>query len=359
MFPDYGIKFEEFRWAWTAKKETVINNIENCNSIEEIKHVLNDPKYSHIGWWPNNLWWIEVSQIIDEVIAWKQLINNIPTELREIIQEIYNKQMTSENWTQNQTNETENQVNTGQESQQSTEQQDTKKKKKTRDENYFDWQPHEFDIENMQEITIENSQYMDNLLETINEWNLEENLNNLWKRISDLYQKVTWEELELTDDQLYSINDAHEQDWVLWQLSKPEIARKVRILTETIKNDRVRRFLLEFGFCWTLENYNKVFEQLITSKNWIKINWNTYKMELTYDEESFSSPYCLSLIENWKSIANIKTRSEINLYDLDFYTIKKVFWWEKFMEIYNKIKNECFYDENGKTQIEQEIEKRR
>ena len=83
------------------------------------------------------------------------------------------------------------------------------------------------------------------------------------------------------------------------------IEKKVKTLNETIKDGKIRRFLLEAGFCWTLENYYKIFEKLITSKDWIKINWNVYRLTLTYSEEDFLA-HKLSLIKNWKSIANVK-----------------------------------------------------
>ena len=82
LFPDYGIRLDEFWWAWTAKMETVVNEIKNCNSIDEIKHALSDPKYSHIWRWPNNLWWIEISNIIDEVKTGRLSISFVPDEIR-------------------------------------------------------------------------------------------------------------------------------------------------------------------------------------------------------------------------------------------------------------------------------------
>jgi len=79
-FSEYKINPEELWWAWTAKKETVVNEIKNCSSINEIKHILNNPKYSHIGRWPDNKWWIEISAIIDEVVAWNKSITYIPAD---------------------------------------------------------------------------------------------------------------------------------------------------------------------------------------------------------------------------------------------------------------------------------------
>jgi hypothetical protein len=38
--------------------------------------------YSHISYWRNNLSWIEVSGIIDEVVAWNLNIKHIPRDIR-------------------------------------------------------------------------------------------------------------------------------------------------------------------------------------------------------------------------------------------------------------------------------------
>lgn len=74
-----------------TKKEDVINEINSAESIEEIKHILNDLKYSHIPRWPNNKWWIEISSIIDEAITWTLPITSIPEEIRQKILNIVNK----------------------------------------------------------------------------------------------------------------------------------------------------------------------------------------------------------------------------------------------------------------------------
>lgn len=73
---------KEFRRAWTAEKQTEINEIMLANSLKEIKHILNDPRYSHISRLPNNKWWIEISAMIDEVAVWKLDITFIPNEIR-------------------------------------------------------------------------------------------------------------------------------------------------------------------------------------------------------------------------------------------------------------------------------------
>lgn len=76
---------------WSAEKETEIDEINLANSIQEIKHILNNPKYSHISWIPNNKWWIEISAMIDEVVAWKLDISYIPIEIRQQVQKFINQ----------------------------------------------------------------------------------------------------------------------------------------------------------------------------------------------------------------------------------------------------------------------------
>lgn len=77
---------KEFWRTWTKKKKAEVKEIWKANSIEDIKHILNDPKYSHIPRWLDNKWWIEISTMIDEVIAWKTDIKNIPSEIRQQVQ---------------------------------------------------------------------------------------------------------------------------------------------------------------------------------------------------------------------------------------------------------------------------------
>ena len=88
---DNNLLSEEFWRAWTAKKETTINEILVSNSIEEIKYILRDPKYSHITRAPNNKWWIEIAAIIDNVMEWELEITTIPTEIRPRIEELMKK----------------------------------------------------------------------------------------------------------------------------------------------------------------------------------------------------------------------------------------------------------------------------
>ena len=82
---------DKLRRTWTAEKQDEIDEISVANSIEEIKHIINNPKYSHISRVPNNKWWIEISAIIDEVMVWRLEITFIPPEIRTKVQEFINK----------------------------------------------------------------------------------------------------------------------------------------------------------------------------------------------------------------------------------------------------------------------------
>lgn len=83
--------FSKFWRAGTAEKQTEIDEIMLANSIEEIKRVLNNPKYSHISRVPNNKWWIEISAIIDDVVSWKLDITFVPAEIRSQVQKFINQ----------------------------------------------------------------------------------------------------------------------------------------------------------------------------------------------------------------------------------------------------------------------------
>ncbi len=112
---------------------------------------------------------------------------------------------------------------------------------------YFNWKSHKFDVTEVQARW--NSEMMDNVLKEINEQNKSEKLSELRKTILEQYKQATWEEINLTDEQLLSILDAHEQDWKLWELTLWQLRQKVKVLDETITDPKVRRFLLEAGFC--------------------------------------------------------------------------------------------------------------
>ena len=103
---------------------------------------------------------------------------------------------------------------------------------------------------------------MDNYLSQI-----KENWEKLWTILTELREEInkeykkatnTDEDLNLTDEQLLSILDAHEQDWKLWELTLWQLKQKVKILDETITDPKVRRFLLEAGFCGKAESITQV-----------------------------------------------------------------------------------------------------
>lgn len=129
-------------------------------------------------------------------------------------------------------------------------------RKATLDYGYFDWKSHKFDITESQARS--NSSMMDMVLTEINEQNKSEKLNDLRQKISEQYKQTTWNELNLTDEQLFSILDAHEQDGILWELTIWQLRQKVRVLSETITDSNVKRFLLEAGFCRKVQINNKI-----------------------------------------------------------------------------------------------------
>ena len=120
------------------------------------------------------------------------------------------------------------------------------------DNEYFNWKSHKFNV-SWSQATL-NSTTMDTILIEINKQNKSKKLKQLGKEISKQYEQATWEKIELTDEQLISILDAHEKDWVLWELTTWQLREKVNILSETITDPRVRRFLLEAWFCWSMAN---------------------------------------------------------------------------------------------------------
>lgn len=60
---------------------------------------------------------------------------------------------------------------------------------------------------------------MDQISSTINQTNQAQQLQNLNTEISKQYQEATGKELHLSDDQLFSILDAHKQDGKLGKLT--------------------------------------------------------------------------------------------------------------------------------------------
>lgn len=116
---------------------------------------------------------------------------------------------------------------------------------------YFNWQSHKFNVTEWEAIYY--SKKMDGYLSQIQEnWeNLSTILTQLREDINTEYKMVTWtdQNLDLTDEQLLSVLDAHEQDWVLWELTIWQLRKKVKILAETVTDPDIRRFLLEAWFC--------------------------------------------------------------------------------------------------------------
>lgn len=91
-FSNYKIDLDgpEFWRTGNAKKENIVSEITTAKSIDEVKHILNNPKYSHISWWKNNKSWMEISAIVDDVIAGKYAISYLPSEIRNTVKKFMN-----------------------------------------------------------------------------------------------------------------------------------------------------------------------------------------------------------------------------------------------------------------------------
>ena len=161
---------------------------------------------------------------------------------------------------------------------------------------YFSWKSHKFNVTETQARW--NGEMMDNLLNEIKkEWitktEISERLEELRKEISEQYKESTWEDINLTDEQLLSILYAHKKNWKLWELTLWQLKEKVKKLSKTITDPKVRRFLLEAGFCGRETTWAKVedsvnpnIENRLRENFWIKIDgYNIVRLsELTEEQ---------------------------------------------------------------------------
>ena len=91
-FPNYKINLDgpEFWRTGNAKKENIVSEINVAKSIDEVKYILNNPKYSHIEWWKNHKSWMEISAMVDDVISGKYGITYLPSEIRNTVKKLMN-----------------------------------------------------------------------------------------------------------------------------------------------------------------------------------------------------------------------------------------------------------------------------
>lgn len=78
---------------------------------------------------------------------------------------------------------------------------------------------------------------------------IEEKNQELSEYISEQYFNIMWENLLLTESQLESIIKSYGIKWTIWRLSLDKLKQKNEILSETITDPKIRRFLLESGLC--------------------------------------------------------------------------------------------------------------
>ena len=238
-----------------------MNNLSSQDKAKLIEHIKNDK-------WTN----AEVTEMIDKAIAWKVKIPNVNIQQLQDLKLLLS------------TNET------------------------TWNNNYFDWKSHK--IFKWDTTKAEsNSKTSDRILNEINEQNKSEKLNELRKEISKQYKQATWEDLQLTDEQLLSILDAHEQDWILWELTTWQLKQKVKILSEAITDPKVRRFLLEAGFCWS--RIKTIFSKQTEIPQY---TWNYYEKQQHFYQ-----------INEWVRIPRSiwsSTRAKITSYNQWIYTVE-------------------------------------
>lgn len=197
-----------------------------------------------------------------------------------------------------------------------------------KDQEYFDWKSHKYNITEQQARS--NSLMMDDLLNKTNEKNKSENFQEIKEEISNQYKEQTWVSLDLTDEQILSIIDAHKQEWKLWNLSSVELLHKDRTLSKTIQDDKVRRFLFEAWFCGS--RFSNLFKKKNKQENeeineqaktdwkyeiWQKVNVPrsdgsiTYWAEiLDFDEKSWR--YKVSWEEDWIQCYKKLTSEELD-----------------------------------------------
>ena len=234
-----------------------------------------------------------------------------------------------------------------------------------RPQNDYFWKKPKLAVNMDTEAARLNSQKMDNYLSQLRDnWeNLWEILNQLRNEINDEYHRRTdsADNLYLTDEQLLSVLDAHEHDWVLWELTIWQLRQKVKTLSETITDSNIRRFLLEAWFCGKVEQIsplvskidNSIFERVINSQelkqiasqeidNWTLEIWENWEILNVYVEvnwEKKPSKLFQSLIDGWLSSEHA-LKSRLQTRTIEF---KEWFWdWQNDPENASKI-----VDENG------------
>ena len=230
--------------------------------------------------------------------------------------------------------------------------------KDTESNDYFNWKSHKFKVTEAQARS--NSSMMDNVIKDINEENKDQKLQELNESIREQYKQATWENIELSEEQLRTIIEAHKSDWTLWKLTQWELRKKVKILKKDIDDKKLIRFLLEAGFCgsflknllwelfWTkkanvshFHNKNKINRQRETHSRyrlWEIVNiprsdWRITKAEI-YDYNPQTWIYIVWRAENWEAWYKELSEEILNCVNSRFSHIQTN-WKYKIWEIVN------------------------
>lgn len=212
------------------------------------------------------------------------------------------------------------------------------------DNNYFKNKTSRFWLTEKQ--ARENSATMDRVITEITPENQTQKLQELRETITTLYEQKTGQKLELTDQQLLSLIDAHEQDGVLWELTTWQLRVKTKLLAETITDPEVRRFLLEAGFSgkeWNIvewfedTRYGQKLQEIhpnfdFEKINWLQINWWGWENKLltlfskypNFDLKKYSAQLekTDSYIELFQSCVDKDVNIDIILNKIDIHEIR-------------------------------------
>ena len=189
---------------------------------------------------------------------------------------------------------------------------------------YFHWKSHKFKITESQAHS--NTSMMDNLIKDINEENKDQKLQELKEFIRGQYKQATWENIELSEEQLRTIIEAHKSDWTLWELTQWELRKKVEIISEATTDPKIRRYLLEAGFCGQTKTLkiksktDKTNVERLKEEFWIEIEalYSEYINNLKLDFEKL-----WKFRDLWVEIDQYNIK-ELNKLGIDFDKLNKL-----------------------------------
>lgn len=181
--------------------------------------------------------------------------------------------------------------------------------------NYFPWKESKLNFS--QETTIKNSKFMDITtdIQVIRDEINRQSLEKLGKK------------LNFTDNQISLLNNIHNTAWELWKLEFNDLMRKVRMLDQIWIDEEARRFLLEGGFVWSIDN-----SEILRGKKYKY----PYKESRVYNDSSFVNMFPDS---SRYTIADFIKKEKLTAKTFFDHHLKNGIWWMIFsLEIIEKLK---------------------